>query len=147
MAKRVIAGILGAMATFAGLIALGYTYEIFRDLYNPDVPVRSTVLGGALISFLALTGFVIGTRFLLFGFGRHADRTRDWARPLFLGAAFFFPGFVFSLPLTMLVAWRAWPGDDGKLFLAVEVSACVGVAAAIICSALLFRKRGIKRWA
>ena len=99
------------------------------------------------MSFLALTGFVIGIRFLLFAFGRHVDRTSGWARPLFLGAAFFFPGFVLSLPLTMLLAWRAWPGDDGKLDLAMEVSVCVGVAAAVVCSIVLFRKRGIKRTA
>src|SRR5579863_700910 len=147
MTKRVIAGILGAMAVFASLLPLGYTYEILRDLHNPDVPVRETVLGGALMSLIALTGFVLGIRFLLFAFGHHADRTSSWAKPLFLEAAFFFPGSVFSLPLTILLAKRIWPSDDGKLDLAMEVSVFIGVVAAVICSTVLFRKRDIKRTA
>jgi hypothetical protein len=135
------------MAAIASLLPLGYAYEILRDLHNPDVPVRETVLVGSLMSFIALTGFVLGIRFLLFAFGHHANRTSGWAKPLFLGAAFFFSGFVFSLSLTILLAKRIWPSDDGKLDLAMEVSVFIGVAAAVICSVVLFRKRGIKRTA
>jgi hypothetical protein len=140
MAKRIIAGILGGMAAFASLLPLGYTYEVFRDLQDPAVPVWSTVLAGLFFSLMALTGFVIGFRFLRFAFGCRSERTSGWGRPLLLGAGFFFPGFVFSLPLAMLVAQRMWPGDDRKVDLAMEVSLCVGVAAAVICSVVLFRK-------
>jgi len=145
MTKRILAGLLGGIAAFASLLSLGYTFEVFRDLQNPDVPVWSTVLGGLFFSLMAFTSFVIGFRFLLFACGHRSDRTSGWARPLLLGAGFFFPGFVFSLPLTMLVVKRTWPGDDGKVDLAMEVSLCVGVAAAVICGAVLLRERAIKR--
>jgi hypothetical protein len=60
-----------------------------------------------------------------------------------LGIAFFFPGFVFSLPLTILCAGLIWTTDGKNYVAAVGVSFCVGVAAAIVCTIMLVRKYAI----
>jgi hypothetical protein len=59
---------------------------------------------------------------------------------MLLGIGFFFPGFVFSLPLTVLWARHTWPGDGQDYLAAMDASSCVGVAAAIICFVVLLKK-------
>jgi len=140
MSKRIIAGILGAIALFASLLPLGYTFEIFRDFKNPDVNFRATALDGLLLFTIALTALVIGIRFLRFAGSGRGDRSSSWLRPLLLGVGSFFPGFVFSLPLTILWANHTWPGDGQSVFAAMEVSVYVGLAASIICWLLLWKK-------
>jgi hypothetical protein len=140
MSKRIIAAILGAIAVFASLIPFGYAFEIFRDFKNPDVSFRVTVLGGLLISSIALTALIIGIRFLRFAGSGRDDRSSSWVRPLLLGVGSFFPGFLFSLPLTILWANHTWPGDGQSVFAAIEVSVYVGLATAVICSILLWKK-------
>ena len=140
MSKRIIAAILGAIAVFASLIPLGYAFEIFRDFKNPDVPFRDTALGGLVNSSIALTALVIGIRFLRFAGSGRGDRSSSWARPLLLGVGSFFPGFVLSLPLTILWANHTWPGDGQGVFAAVEASVYAGLAAAVICWLLLWKK-------
>ena len=69
---------------------------------------------------------------------RRSDPSSNWVRPVLLGIGFFFPGFVFSLPLIVLWARHTWP-DDGKSYLgAIDASFYVGVPAAFICCAVLF---------
>ena len=48
---------------------------------------------------------------------------------------------MFSLPFTVLWARHKWPGDGQNDFAAMEASFYIGVAAAIICFALLLKQR------
>jgi hypothetical protein len=141
MAKRIVLGILGAIAAFGSLLPLGYAFEIFKDFKNPEISFWPNVLGELLMCSIALAGFWIGIRFLRFAWSGRTKQGNSLAKPIFLGIGFFFPAFIFSLPITMLWASRSWPGDDGKIDLAFEMSGYIGVAAAIICTIVLLRKR------
>lgn len=141
MARRIIAGILGTLAVFASLLPLGYAFEIFKDFKNPDVSFWPNVLGVLFMCSIALAGLWVGMRFVRFASSGRSQQSNSWMKPVLLGIGFFFPGFVFSLPITMLWASRTWPGDEGKIDLALQVSVLVGAAAATICTILLIRKR------
>jgi hypothetical protein len=141
MAKRIIAGILGTLAVFASLLPSGYAFEIFKDFKNPDVSFWSNVLGVLFMCSIALVGLWVGIRFLRFASSGRSQQSNSWMEPVLLGIGFFFPGFVLSLPLTVLWARLTWPGNDGKIDLALQVSVFVGAAAATICTILLIRKR------
>ena len=58
-------------------------------------------------------------------------------RPLVLGIGCFFPGFMFSLPITMVWAGyrRGAPGDG------IKISFYIGFLATIICWIVLLKKR------
>jgi len=142
MAKRIVLGIFGATAAFGSFLPLGYAFEIFKDFNNPDTSFWPNVLGVVLMCSIALPGFWLGMRFLGFALTGRSEQTNSVAKPILLGIGSFFPGFVFSLPITILWVSRKWPGDNGKIGLAFKASASVGVAAAIICTVLLLRKRG-----
>jgi len=142
MAKRIVLGILGAIAAFGSFLPLGYAFEIFKDFQNPDIAFWPNVLGILLMCSIALAGMWIGIRFLRFALSGQSEQSNSLAKPILLGIGSFFPGFVFSLPITIIWVSRTWPGDNGKIDLAFKISASVGVAAAIICTVLLLRKRG-----
>lgn len=90
------------------------------------------------MAFAALT---IGVLFLLFAVSRRIKQSASWLRPVLLGIGCFLPGCVFSLPLTILRAHHTWPGDGQSDFAALEASCYVGIAAAIISTVVLLRKR------
>jgi hypothetical protein len=138
MAKRIIAAILGGIAAFGSLLPLGYAFEVFRDYPNPDGSLRGTALVVLLFSSIAVTGFVIGFRFLRFAATGRTERSTGWLRPLFLGVGCFLPGFLISFPVIALWASRK-PGYDGFDF-AFEISLCLGAATAIICGVALLTK-------
>jgi hypothetical protein len=141
MAKRITAGILGTIAAVTSLLPLEFAFEILKDFKNPDVAFWSNVLGELFMCSLAVGGLSIGIHFLRFAASGRTRQTDSWVQPTLLGIGFFFPAFVLSLPLTILLLTRTWPGDNGKVDLALEVSLCVGVVAAVICTVLLLRKR------
>lgn len=144
MAKRTIAAILGSLVLVGSLLPLGYAFEILKDFGAPEVSFWPNVVGELLFCSLAFAGLWTGLRFIrfaIFGPGQPSD---SWVKPLLLGIGSFLPGFVFSLPINILWMTHAWPGDDGKLNLAFEVSVCVGVATSAICTILLFRKRVLR---
>jgi hypothetical protein len=140
MAKRVVLGILGTIAAFGSLLPLGYAFEIFKDFQNPDIAFWPNVLGTLLMCSIALAGMWTGIRFLRFALSGQSEQSNSLAKPILLGIGCFFPGFVFSFPIRIIWASR-WPGDDGNSDLPFEISGCVGVAAAVICTVLLLRKR------
>jgi hypothetical protein len=144
MAKRIIAGVLGLLAVFASLLPVGYAFEIFKDFQNPDVPFWPNVLAELFMCSIALAGLWIGIHFLRFASSGRNQQSNSWIKRVLLGIGLFFPGFVFSLPITILWANRAWPGDGRKIDLALEVSVFVGVAAATIGTILLIRKRVLR---
>jgi hypothetical protein len=62
-----------------------------------------------------------------------------------LGGGFFFPGFIFSLPLTIIWARHTWPGDGQSDLAAMQVSCYIGVAAAIVCCVVLLKKCDVRK--
>jgi hypothetical protein len=141
MAKRLIAGIVGTVAVFASVVSVGYALELLKDFQNPDVSFWLNVLGEFFMCSIALAGSWIGIRFLRFASSGRSQQSNSWVKPILLGVGLFFPGSVFSLPITILWVSRTWPGDDGKTNLAFEVSVCIGVAVAIVGTMMLLRKR------
>jgi hypothetical protein len=140
MAKRVVLGILGTIAALGSLLPLGYAFEIFKDFGNPQIAFWPNVLGTLLMCSIALAGMWTGTRFLRFALSGQSKQSNSLAKPILLGIGCFFPAFVFSLPISITWASR-WLGVDGKSDLPFEMSGCVGVAAAVVCTILLLRKR------
>jgi hypothetical protein len=143
MAKRIISGIIGAVAVAGSLLPLGYAFEIFNDFKNSDVYFWSNVFGELVMCSIAIPALWIGVRFLRFAVSGRDGQTTSLAKSVLLGIGFFFPGFVFSLPLTILLASDT---KDAKRFVAaVGFSICIGVAAAIICTIALVRRRATKQ--
>jgi hypothetical protein len=140
MTKRIVASAVGLLALVAGLIAIVYAVEGIEDFTNPAVPFRLFALGEFLMCSMAFGAFGIGMRFLQFARCGRTDQNRGWTRSVLLGIGVFFPGFLFSLPLTILWANHTWPGDGQSVFSAIEVSVYVGLAAAAICWLLLWKK-------
>lgn len=132
---------MGVIGAFAGLVALAYAIEAIQDFTNPAVPVRLAILGEFIMCSMAFGGLTIGIGLLRFSISGRSERSTRWVRPVLLGIGSFFPGFVFSLPLTVLWADHTWPGDGQSYLAAIEVSCYAGVAVAIICTAVLLKKR------
>jgi hypothetical protein len=68
-----------------------------------------------------------------------SPRSAPWERTVGVikGALCFFPGFLFSLPLTALWARRQCPGEPQCVLIAIIPSFFIGVAFAIACVAWL----------
>ena len=131
MAKRIVAGALGTIAVLGSFLLLWYTFE---DYKSPN-------LGQLVICSIAIPALWLGVRFVRFAvFGRIAQ-TNSLASSIFLGIGFFFPGFVFSLPLTILLASDT--RNDKSFAAAVGFSVCIGVAAAMICTKVSVRKHAV----
>jgi hypothetical protein len=132
ISKRIVAAVVGVIAVFAGLVALAYGLEGIQDFTNSAVPVRLAILGEFILSSMAFAALIIGIQLLRFSISGKSERSAGWAKPVFLGIGSFFPGFVFSLPLTVVWARHTWPGDGQSYLAAMEVSCYVGVAVAIV---------------
>jgi hypothetical protein len=144
MLKRIIGSTVGLTAVLAGLIALAYAIEGIEDFRNPAVPFRLFVASELVMCSMAFAGLGIGIQLLRFGWNGRSTGRSSWVRPVLLGIGCFFPGFVFSMPLTLLWARHTWPGDGQSYLAAMEVSCYVGVGAAIICSILLMKKHFVR---
>jgi hypothetical protein len=141
MSKRIISSVLGVLAFFAGLLATVFTIEGFEDFRTPAVSFGVAAIGEILMGSTALTGLGMGIRFLRFAWRGRDERNSSWLRPALLGIGCFFPAVLLSLPLTILWARHTWPGDGQKYFAALQVSLCIGLAAAIVGCAVLLKKR------
>jgi hypothetical protein len=86
----------------------------------------------------------LGIRFLRFAWLGSSSTSDGWVRAVLLGVGFFFPGFIFSLPLTLLWANHRWPGEAQSDLPAIEVSLYIGVAAAVICCIVLLKRRKVQ---
>jgi len=138
--KRIVAFTVGLLALAASIIAIVYAAEGIEDFTNPAVPLRLAALGEILMCSMSFAAFGIGTRFIQFARHGRNRPSRGWTRPVFLGLGVFFPGFLFSLPLTILWARHTWPGDGQSDFAAMEVSVYTGLGAAVICWLVLWKK-------
>jgi hypothetical protein len=144
MPKRILAALVGLIAVVAGCVTLIYAFSAADGYSTPGPTAKADPIAAFLMLSMAVAIFVIAVRFLRFAWKSSITARNGWVRPVLLGIGFFFPGFVFSLPLTL--AWEtfrrpcAGPGDD----VALKVSMYVGIASASICFAVLMRKRALK---
>ena len=120
---------------------LAYAIRGVEDFSNPAVPLRLAILAELLLCSMFLAALGIGIRFLHFAWYGKSDRRESWVRSVLLGIGCFFPGFLFSLPVTLYWARHTWPSDGQNSLAAMEVSTYVGIAAAIISSVVLLKKR------
>jgi hypothetical protein len=100
------------------------------------------VLAELTMCLMAITSLSIGVRFLRFAWTGVKFNLGSSLRPLLLGAGLFFPGFVFSLPLTLFVGSHFSPvGErDEWMLVGLAVSGCIGLVTASVCSIMLFKK-------
>lgn len=144
MNKRPIAGILGSIALIASFWPAVDAFEMFREIGTPEGSFWPDLAGGIIMASIGFGAVLLGIRQLCFALTGTVKESNGWLKPILLGIGFFFPGFVFSLPLTILFVTRVWPHNDGKIDLAFEASVCLGVLASVTCAALLLRKRKAK---
>jgi hypothetical protein len=144
MAKRIAASLLGVLAIVAGLVAFVYAFQGTEDFRNPTVPFRFVVIGELLMFSMAAAALWVGIRLLRFAWSGGSGPSSSRVRPALLGIGCFFPGCIFSLPLTVLWAYHRWPGGGQSVFAATEASFYVGVGTAIICC-IAFLKKHIAR--
>jgi hypothetical protein len=148
MYKRIFAAIVGMLALVACFYASVFATEAMQDFGNPTSLSWFSVLGELIMCSMALGAFLIGLRFLRFAWtGHDYDLRGGWMRPLFLGAGLFFPGFLLTLLLGLLWAYRIQPAgkQDESAEIALRVSFFVGLGAAIVGSAVLIRKARHRR--
>jgi len=108
MAKRVVLGILGTIVAFGSVLPLGYAFEIFEDFGNPHIAFWPNVVGTLLMCSIALPGMWTGIRCLGFASSGESKHSNSLAEPILLGIGCFFPGFIFSLPISILWVSRIW---------------------------------------
>jgi hypothetical protein len=136
MLKRVIVAILGGLGVVVGFVASAATVKMALNSGGPaswDITMCS----------MALVSFWFGYRLLQTAWlGKNkADQGISRFRTILLGIGCFIPGFVFSLPLTMMWASSRWPGDGQAALDAFPVSLVVGAITAIVsCIVLLWRR-------
>jgi len=141
MPKRVLAGTLGLLAMIAGCGAALYAIQACKDFKNPDVNFWGAALGVLVMCSMAFAASGIGLRLLDFATTGHENPIHGWMRPVLLGTGMFFPGFVFSLPLTLFCADRIWRNDRQAPDIAFEVSVGIGLASAILGTAWMLKKQ------
>jgi|SRR5580704_2471871 uncharacterized membrane protein len=144
MAKRVAASLLGVLAIVAGLVAFVYAFRGTEDFRNPTVAFRFVVIGELIMFSMAVAALWVGIWLLRFAWSGGSGLSSSWVRPAMLGIGCFFPGCIFSLPLTVLWANHTWPGDSQSVFAAMEASFYVGIGTAIICC-IAFLKKHVAR--
>jgi hypothetical protein len=141
MLKRTIAGFLGSLAVAGGCFASYEAVQFICVMAVSGRPVLSWWFQGLLGWFLAVPALVFGVHFLRFAIFPVTVVDPSWRWRMFVGANFFFPGFVFSLPLT-LVAARFWLAFAPDVFpnLAFIVSIAIGLLAAVGGCIFLLRR-------
>ncbi len=145
MAKRIAASLLGVLAIAAGLVAFLYAFEGTEDFRNPAaMPFRFVVIGELVMFSMSLAALWVGVRLLRYAWSGDRGPSNSWVRPALLGIGCFFPGCIFSLPLTVLWAQHTWPGDGQSVFAAMEASFYVGVGTALICSIAFLKKHSAR---
>ncbi len=139
MSKRILAGTVGLVAVLAGIVSCYYAVAATAGFYRATT-FWSRVIGLLFMWSLTLAALMLGLRFLRFAWKNRSETTTGWMRPILLGIGFFFPGLVFSFPLTMI--WASYTGHgDESVPSAIQVSCYIGVAAAIVCCVVMLKKR------
>ena len=143
MRKRVIASALGVAALLAALTALLPTIDLIEEARLPSVSFWFASIGVLLMLALALAETGIALWFFRFARREH-DLGASWLRPILVGIGCFFPGLLFSLPLTAFWARYTWPGDGQAVLGAIPFSLEISIAAAVFGCAVLLKKRAVR---
>jgi hypothetical protein len=131
--KRTIATIVGVTAALVSVIA--FTCPV------GGLASGAAVLARAMMCSIGLIALWMGVRFLRFGWSGGCPESSDWMRPLVLGIGCFFPGFMFSLPITIVWAdYRHGAPGNG-----IAISFYIGVLATIIYWIVRLKKRKVQR--
>ena len=138
--KRVLAASVGIVALGASAVAAIYAHMALDDFKNPAVPFGLALLGNLVMWSIAVALLLGAIRFLRFGWSGKSTTSKPWVRALIVGTGFFFPGFVFSLPLTMFWANHRWAGEAQSELPAFEASFYIGIVASLICFVTLFKR-------
>ncbi len=138
--KRVLVASVGIVALAASAVAAIYAHMAFDDFKNPAVPFRLALLGNLVMWSIAVALLLGAIRFLRFGWSGKSTTGKPWVRALVVGMGFFFPGFVFSLPLTLFWANHHWAGEAQSELPAFEVSFYIGIAASLTCFVTLLKR-------
>jgi hypothetical protein len=139
--KRAFVATIGVLAVLAGLDASFFAIKASEDFSNHAVSFWVTALGETIICATAFVSFGIGMRFLHFGWTGRDDPKPTWMRAALISTGMFFPGFIFSLPLTLFCASRIWRNPD----IALPISMSAGLISSILCSAWFPKKRKASR--
>lgn len=105
------------------------------------MPFRLALLEEALLMSMALFCLGIGVRFLWSKKVAESERVSSWLKAVLLGMGCFFPGFIFSMPLTIALADHIWPGDGQSDLAAMEFSLYAGIVTAVVATMLLLMRR------
>jgi uncharacterized membrane protein YeiB len=139
--KRWLAATTGVFALAASAIAVAYASMGLEDFNNPAVPFRLALMGSLSMWSMALALFFGALRFLRFARSGRSTMGKRWVRASILGLGLFFPGFVFSLPITLFWANHHWAGEAQSELPAVEISLYIGIAASVICFVNLIKRK------
>lgn len=140
MSKRVLAGVVGALAVVAGLIAFIYASMATGDFRNPNVSFWTAILGIGIMGLLSLAGFGMGIHFLKYCLTGEFFHLNPWVRAFVLGALSFFPGFILSAPPAIILSEKRWPRNSQADSIAMLVSVCFGAVFAVIACVALVKK-------
>jgi hypothetical protein len=138
--KRMLVAAVGIVALAASAIAAIYAHMALGDFKNPAVPFRFALLGNLVMWSTVVTLLLGGFRFLRFGWSGKNTASKPWVMALVMGAGFFFPGFVSSLPLTLFWANHHWAGKAQSELPAFEVSFYIGIATSLVCFVALLKR-------
>lgn len=145
MWKRVLASLVGIVAVIFSIVPFGSTFRLFRDLRNPAVPFWDALIILVVTLCVGFSALLIGIRFLRFGWaGKSKTSNAGWVRAFVLSVGCFFPGFVFSLPITLLWARYKWPGDGQSPLAAMQMSLYIGVLTSIVSGIVLIRNMQLR---
>jgi hypothetical protein len=137
MVKRILAAAMGVSAVLAGLQASFFAVSATDDFTNPAVQLWVSVLGEAVSCAAAFVGFGIGARFLHFAWTGRRELKSVWLRSALISVGLFFPGFIFSLPLTFFLVGRTWQNGDTAL----QISLGIGLIAVIVGATWFLKRR------
>jgi hypothetical protein len=112
MAKRTISAIMGLLAILAALAAAGYAVELFDDFRTFREQFWLDLAAEAVWCLMGFVAFGIALRLLVFAATRHEGRNPLLLKLMLWGAGMFFPGFIFTVPLTVFCASRIWGWND-----------------------------------
>ncbi len=139
--KRVFAATIGLVTLFAGAVAVFYAIDARDDFYNPAVSFRFALLGSLFMWSIAVILALAGFRYLTYARSGKSKESKRWVRVLILGIGSFFPGFVFSLPLTTFWADHYYGGDAQAPVEGVGPSFVIGILSSIACTVYQLRKQ------
>ena len=145
MAKRILAGIIGALALLACLFASAYAIMAIQDARPKDIVTAPWWAIAAEIAMCsaAFGGLLIGIRFLGFAMsGRSMESGGRWLKPILLGVGLFFPVFLLLILVGLYCVYhvRSHGNPDANAITVFKVSSVVGIAAAITGSGIFLRK-------